>query len=122
MLQTRRASVTLDGERVELLVNIELPEEAEHALAAGATGVGLFRSEFLFMNRDELPSEDEQYEAYREVAKAMGTRPVVIRTLDVGGDKIAASSADLPEDNPAMGWRAIRIGLDRPYASPGAPR
>ena len=81
-------AVTLDGERVELLANIEQPGDAAAALAAGAAGIGLFRSEFLFMNRDgELPGEDEQFEAYRTAVEAMQGRPVTIRTVDIGADK-----------------------------------
>ncbi len=81
-------AVTLDGERVELLANIELPADAALALEAGAVGVGLFRSEFLFMNRDgELPGEDEQFEAYRAAVQAMKGLPVTIRTVDIGADK-----------------------------------
>ncbi|HEX5612346.1 MAG TPA: phosphoenolpyruvate--protein phosphotransferase, partial [Burkholderiales bacterium] len=106
-------AATLDGKPVELFANIELPEDTEQARAAGAQGVGLFRTEFLFMNRRELPSEDEQYEAYRDVAKAMGTRPVVIRTLDIGADKsIDGGGNGTP--NPALGLRAIRYCLAEP--------
>ncbi|HET9976345.1 MAG TPA: phosphoenolpyruvate--protein phosphotransferase [Burkholderiaceae bacterium] len=109
-------AVTLDGEPVELLANIELPEDAPAALAAGAVGVGLFRSEFLFMNRGgDLPDEDEQFEAYREVTAAMKGRPVVLRTLDLGADKALNGSGEshtMP--NPAMGLRAIRFCLAEP--------
>jgi phosphotransferase system enzyme I (PtsI) len=80
---------TLDGEDVELHANIELPQDTDRAREVGADGVGLFRTEFLFMNRDELPGEDEQFEAYRAVVKAMGGKPVTIRTLDIGADKEA---------------------------------
>src|SRR5438034_5562565 len=85
-LTTTRAA-TLDGQHVELLANIDLPEDLERAVEAGAAGVGLFRSEFLFLNRDELPSEDEQFEAYRQVAAGMDGKPVNIRTFDLGADK-----------------------------------
>ena len=106
-------AATLDGTPVELFANIELPEDTEQAKAVGAQGVGLFRTEFLFMNRKEMPSEDEQYEAYREVAKTMGTKPVVIRTLDIGADK-ALDGGGEPMPNPALGLRAIRYCLAEP--------
>ncbi len=113
-------AVTLDGERVELLVNIEQPGDATAALEAGAVGVGLFRSEFMFMNRaGELPGEDEQFEAYRAAAEAMRGLPVTIRTVDVGADKPLdrISINELRHDhalNPAMGLRAIRWSLSEP--------
>jgi phosphotransferase system enzyme I (PtsI) len=106
-------AVTTDDHRVSLLANIEIPEEAEHAISQGAEGIGLYRTEFFFMNRNDLPSEDEQYEAYVHVARACGDKPVVIRTLDLGGDKFA-SSLNIPKEmNPFMGWRAIRMCLER---------
>ncbi len=106
-------AVTTDGQRISLLANIEIPEEAEHAINQGAEGIGLYRTEFFFMNRNDLPSEDEQYEAYAHVARACGDKPVVIRTLDLGGDKFA-SSLNIPKEmNPFMGWRAIRMCLER---------
>jgi len=104
---------TLDGTPVELQANIELPDDVEQALEAGATGVGLFRTEFLFLNRDDLPSEDEQFEAYRLAAEAMPDRPVTIRTLDLGADKII-NGADRGGPNPALGLRAIRFCLAEP--------
>ncbi|MCU0929895.1 MAG: phosphoenolpyruvate--protein phosphotransferase [Burkholderiaceae bacterium] len=113
-------SVTLDGEAVELLANIELPSDARVALDAGSVGVGLFRSEFLFMNRGgELPGEDEQYEAYRAAVQAMGGLPVTIRTVDVGADKPLdrMSVQELRHEhalNPALGRRAIRWSLAEP--------
>ncbi|NWG74634.1 MAG: phosphoenolpyruvate--protein phosphotransferase [Rubrivivax sp.] len=113
-------SVTLDGEAVELLANIELPSDARAALDAGSVGVGLFRSEFLFMNRGgELPTEDEQYEAYRAVVEAMEGLPVTIRTVDVGADKPLdrMSVQELRHEhalNPALGRRAIRWSLAEP--------
>ena len=106
-------AATLDGTPIELFANIELPEDTEQARAVGAQGVGLFRTEFLFMNRKETPSEDEQYEAYREVAKTMGTKPVVIRTLDLGADKALDGGGDAMP-NPALGLRAIRYCLAEP--------
>ncbi|MDA0225451.1 MAG: PEP-utilizing enzyme, partial [Proteobacteria bacterium] len=103
-------AATLDGTPVELFANIELPQDVPQALKAGAGGIGLFRTEFLFMNRKDLPNEDEQYEAYREVGVAMAGRPVVIRTLDAGADKaLAGEASTMP--NPAMGLRAIRYCL-----------
>lgn len=113
-------SVTLDGEAVELLANIELPQDAPAALRAGAAGVGLFRSEFLFMNRDgELPGEDEQFEAYRAAVQAMDGLPVTIRTVDIGADKPLdrMSLSELRHEhtlNPALGLRAIRWSLSEP--------
>ena len=113
-------AVTLDGERVELLANIEQPGDAAAALAAGAAGIGLFRSEFLFMNREgELPGEDEQFEAYRIAVRAMRGRPVTIRTVDIGADKALdrMSANELRHEhalNPALGLRAIRWSLSEP--------
>jgi phosphotransferase system enzyme I (PtsI) len=118
---------TKDGIPVELTANIEMPDDARDALDAGADGIGLFRTEFLFMNRDDLPSEDEQFEAYSKVARAMKGKPVVIRTLDIGADKVLNASARLGlglagdnidgvvvEPNPALGLRAIRYCLAYP--------
>ncbi|WBY00303.1 phosphoenolpyruvate--protein phosphotransferase [Ramlibacter tataouinensis] len=109
-------AVTLDGEKIELLANIELPEDAAAAVEAGAVGVGLFRSEFLFMNRrDGLPGEDEQYEAYRRAVEGMGGLPLTIRSIDVGADK-PLDEADRHSShlNPALGLRAIRWCLADP--------
>src|SRR6185503_1377866 len=114
-LKSKKAT-TLDGTPVELYANIELPDDMPEVLEAGAEGVGLFRSEFMFLNRKELPSEDEQFEAYRNVAQAMGGRPVVLRTLDLGADKAlngdGMAAQNIP--NPAMGLRAIRFCLAEP--------
>jgi phosphotransferase system enzyme I (PtsI) len=107
-------SATLDGTPVELYANIELPQDIAEAQESGAQGVGLFRTEFLFMNRKALPSEDEQFEAYREVALAMDGRPVVIRTLDLGADKALQESEHIDMPNPALGLRAIRYCLAEP--------
>jgi len=110
-----RPSVSADGVRVELVANIGSAADAKEAKRKGAEGVGLFRTEFLYMGRDELPSEDEQYEAYREVAETFGaSAPVVIRTMDIGGDKELPLLELEKEDNPFLGYRAIRISLDRP--------
>lgn len=106
-------AATLDAAVVELHANIELPQDVPLALAAGAEGIGLFRSEFLFMNRKDLPSEDEQFEAYREVARAMNGRTVVLRTLDIGADKTLSGNGAV-RPNPAMGLRAIRFCLAEP--------
>ena len=109
---------TLDGEDVLLYANIELPQDAERATEIGADGVGLFRTEFLFMNRDELPDEDEQFEAYRSVVKALGGKPVTIRTLDIGADKEARAlrnrAGNRAAPNPVLGLRAIRFCLAEP--------
>ena len=113
-------AVTLDGEQVELHANIEMPADAEAAVESGATGVGLFRSEFLFMNRDgELPSEEEQFAAYKAAVVAMRGMPVTIRTVDVGADKPLdrLTANELRHEhvlNPAMGLRAIRWSLAEP--------
>jgi phosphotransferase system enzyme I (PtsI) len=110
------AAVTRDGQAVSLQVNIERPDEAGAAADSGASGVGLFRSEFLFMNRAELPGEDEQFEAYRQVVRAMQGRPVTIRTIDVGADKTLDSGtvSSAIALNPALGQRAIRYSLAQP--------
>ena len=116
-LRTTR-SQTLDGEDVQLHANIELPQDIDKVKEVGAAGVGLFRTEFLFMNRDDLPSEEEQFEAYRTVVKALSGKPVTIRTLDLGADKEARALRQLAggrtPPNPALGRRAIRYCLAEP--------
>jgi phosphotransferase system enzyme I (PtsI) len=117
-LKTARAA-TLDGEHVALQANIELPQDIEQVKEVQADGIGLFRTEYLFMNRDELPTEDEQFESYRAVAKAMNGKPVTIRTLDIGADKQARAlrelgGAERQSPNPALGLRAIRYCLAEP--------
>ena len=114
-LRTKPAE-TIDGVHVELHANIELPDDIEQALANGATGVGLFRSEFLFLNRDGLPTEDEQFEAYRAVAAGMDGKPVTIRTFDLGADKQKEGLDGLARvaPNPALGLRAVRFCLAEP--------
>jgi phosphotransferase system enzyme I (PtsI) len=110
-------AVTRDGEAIALYANVELPREVEAALAAGAEGIGLLRTEFLFMNREDLPGEEEQYQALKGIVEAMGGRTVTARTLDIGGDKLALPLAEhLTEStNPALGLRAIRLSLkERP--------
>ncbi len=108
--------MTLDGQKVELLANIELPEDAPAAVKAGAVGVGLFRSEFLFMGRrGNLPDEEEQYQAYRRAVEGMEGLPVTIRTIDVGADKpLDDTMRDEAHLNPALGLRAIRWSLADP--------
>ncbi|USS96152.1 phosphoenolpyruvate-protein phosphotransferase PtsI [Serratia symbiotica] len=106
-------AITLDGHQVEVCANIGTVRDVASAERNGAEGIGLYRTEFLFMDRDALPTEDEQFQAYKAVAEAMGSQAVIIRTMDIGGDK------DLPymnlpkEENPFLGWRAIRIAMDR---------
>lgn len=113
-------AVTINGETIELMANIEMPVDASAAIEVGASGIGLFRSEFLFMNRaGELPGEDEQFEAYRSVVMAMDGQPVIIRTVDVGADKPLErmSASELRHEhslNPALGLRAIRWSLAEP--------
>ncbi|OGA05398.1 MAG: phosphoenolpyruvate--protein phosphotransferase [Betaproteobacteria bacterium RIFCSPLOWO2_02_FULL_62_17] len=111
-LRSARAA-TLDGHEITLQANIELPQDVEEAREAGASGIGLFRSEFLFLNRADLPEEDEQFEAYRQVVKSMEGMPVTIRTLDLGADKVM-SGGGLKGPNPALGLRAIRYCLAEP--------
>jgi len=110
------AAETRDGERITLQANLELPRELAQALTIGAEGIGLLRTEFLFMNREDLPDEDEQYAALREIVEGMAGRPVTIRTLDVGGEKLTSSlGGSLGESaNPALGVRAIRLSLREP--------
>ncbi|WP_103109862.1 phosphoenolpyruvate--protein phosphotransferase [Brevibacillus reuszeri] len=105
---------TLDGHRVQLVANMAVPEEADALVEAGIEGIGLFRSEFLFMDRSSLPDEEEQFQAYKRIASAFGDKPVIIRTLDVGGDKHLPALALAQEENPFLGFRAIRISLARP--------
>ena len=110
----RLPAVTRDGVEITLQANLELPRELDQAVAAGAAGLGLVRTEFLYMNRDDLPDEDEQAEAYRGLVRGMGGRPVTLRTLDIGGDKLAAPLAGAmagESANPALGLRAIRLSL-----------
>ncbi|EMQ2878584.1 phosphoenolpyruvate-protein phosphotransferase PtsI [Vibrio navarrensis] len=104
---------TLDGHRVEVCGNIGTVKDCDGILRNGGEGVGLYRTEFLFMDRDALPTEEEQYQAYKEVAQAMEGQAVIIRTMDIGGDK-DLPYMDLPKEmNPFLGWRAVRISLDR---------
>ena len=107
-------AVTLDGKIIHLSANIEDQNDVEAVIAHGAEGVGLFRTEFLFINRDSLPGEEDQYKVYRQVAAALKPQPVIIRTLDLGGDKFASHLQLAKEVNPFLGWRAIRFCLAQP--------
>ncbi|MGZ8629587.1 MAG: phosphoenolpyruvate--protein phosphotransferase, partial [Actinomycetota bacterium] len=115
-LRTRAAepAMTLDGTVVEVAANVGRPGEVAAAVAAGADGIGLFRTEFLFMDRDSLPDEQEQEAAYRAAAEALGGRPLLVRTLDAGADKPVAALGQAREANPFLGVRGIRLGLKRP--------
>jgi phosphotransferase system enzyme I (PtsI) len=106
-------AVTLDGSKITLSANVEQPGDTEAVRACGAEGVGLFRTEYLFINRDKLPGEEEQYRAYQQVASALRPHPVVIRTLDLGGDKFLSHLQVPREMNPFLGWRAIRFCLQQ---------
>ncbi len=109
-----KKSITKDGALIHLFANIEVPNDIISVNASGATGVGLFRTEFLFMNRQDMPDEEEQFQAYKKVAEAMGKRPVTIRTLDSGADKQTALNNKKISPNPALGLRAIRLCLSEP--------
>jgi phosphotransferase system enzyme I (PtsI) len=106
--------VTACGVRISLKANVELPAEATLAIEHGAEGIGLYRTEFLYVDRATLPSEDEQYEVYRAIVQTVSPRPVVLRTFDIGGDKFASSFQLPAEMNPALGLRAVRLALKRP--------
>ncbi|MBE9914392.1 phosphoenolpyruvate--protein phosphotransferase [Paenibacillus donghaensis] len=106
-------TIMADGRRVELAANIGTPDDVEGAIRNGAEGIGLFRSEFLYMNRESMPDEEEQFQAYRKVAEGMDGKPVIIRTLDIGGDKELPYLQLPKEQNPFLGYRAIRLCLDR---------
>lgn len=114
VLMAELPAVTRDGHPVKLLANIDLPGESENARNHGAQGVGLYRTEFLVIGRNTAPGEEEQYAAYRRVAEAFPGQPVVIRTFDLGGDKFPAFLHIGREENPFLGWRAIRVCLDEP--------
>src|SRR5881398_1274618 len=106
-------SITRDGRHIVLSANIELPEDVDAVAANGAEGIGLYRTEFLYLNRETLPSEDEQYETYRKVAERVRPNPLIIRTFDLGGDKLAPGTVDIADElNPFLGWRAIRFCLE----------
>ncbi len=104
-------AVTRDGTAIAVLANIEFPREAEHALELGAEGIGLFRTEFLYLQRGQEPSEEDHYQAYARVVRALGGRPVILRTMDLGADKFTQSHRFAPETNPFLGLRSIRFSL-----------
>ena len=107
------ASTTRDGRHIVLSANIELPQDVDAVKANGAEGIGLYRTEFLYLNRPTLPTEDEQYEIYRKVADRVRPEPLIIRTFDLGGDKLAPGTVDIADElNPFLGWRAIRFCLE----------
>ena len=106
-------SISKDGKKVEIAGNIGSPEYAKKVIENGGEGIGLFRTEFLFMDRDCMPTEEEQFESYKEVATAMEGKPVIIRTLDIGGDKEIPYMGIVQDENPFLGYRAIRLCLDR---------
>lgn len=107
------SSTTRDGRHVVLSANIELPEDVDAVAANGAEGIGLYRTEFLYLNRSTLPTEEEQYETYRKVAEYVRPNPLIIRTFDLGGDKLAPGTVDISDElNPFLGWRAIRFCLE----------
>ena len=106
-------SISKDGKKVEIAGNIGSPEDAKKVIENGGEGIGLFRTEFLFMDRDCMPAEEEQFESYKEVATAMEGKPVIIRTLDIGGDKEIPYMGIVQDENPFLGYRAIRLCLDR---------
>jgi phosphoenolpyruvate-protein phosphotransferase (PTS system enzyme I) len=107
------SSTTRDGRHIVLSANIELPEDVDAVAANGAEGIGLYRTEFLYLNRDTLPTEEEQYAIYRKVAERVRPDPLIIRTFDLGGDKLAPGTVDIADElNPFLGWRAIRFCLE----------
>jgi len=106
-------SISKDGKKVEIAGNIGSPDDAKKVIENGGEGIGLFRTEFLFMDRDGMPTEEEQFESYKEVATAMEGKPVIIRTLDIGGDKEIPYMGIVQDENPFLGYRAIRLCLDR---------
>lgn len=108
-----KPSATMDGVTVEVAANIGKPEDVDRVLACDGEGIGLFRTEFLFMDRNEMPTEEEQFDAYKKVAAAMKGKPVIIRTLDIGGDKEIPYMGLKKDENPFLGYRAIRFCLDR---------
>ncbi|HAK06136.1 MAG TPA: phosphoenolpyruvate--protein phosphotransferase [Spartobacteria bacterium] len=106
-------STTRDGRHIVLSANIELPGDVDAVAANGAEGIGLYRTEFLYLNRNTLPTEDEQYQTYRKVAECVSPDPLIIRTFDLGGDKLASGTVDVSDElNPFLGWRAIRFCLE----------
>ncbi len=112
--EAARPAETLDGHQVKIELNIELLDEARRVAGFPSDGVGLFRTEFLFLSRESLPGEQEQFQAYRELAELFASKDVIIRTMDVGGDKLCQQLEVSEESNPFLGWRAIRISLAQP--------
>ena len=111
--QKGKENITLDGKRIKLYANIGGLGDAGAALANDAGGIGLFRSEFLYLENSSYPTEEQQFSVYKTAAESMAGRPVIIRTMDIGADK-QIDYFDMPtEENPAMGWRALRVCLDR---------
>jgi phosphotransferase system enzyme I (PtsI) len=109
-----KPAVTRDKKEVGIMANIEMPNEVPKVIAAGASGIGLYRTEYLFLTKPEFPSFEEQYKTYSSILRKMGSRPVVIRTFDLGGDKFPGATRKKFDLNPFLGWRAIRVCLDRP--------
>jgi phosphotransferase system enzyme I (PtsP) len=109
-----RPAITRDGVRIELHINAGLPVDLSHLAESGADGIGLYRTELQFMIAPSLPRLDRQTATYRAVLDAAGERPVIFRTLDIGGDKVLPYIRSTPEENPALGWRGVRLALDRP--------
>ncbi len=107
-------ATTTDGRSVELSANLEIPEEINHVIESGASGVGLYRTEFFYLGRGHLPTEEEQVRAYRDVADRLYPRTVIVRTMDLGGDKVASYLNTETEANPFLGWRGIRFALHHP--------
>jgi len=105
--------ITLDGREIELSANLEFSDEVESVKSHGAKGIGLYRTDYIYLKRNRLPGEDEQMEEYTKIVQAIAPDPVIVRTMDLGGDKQPKSIVIPPEDNPYLGWRAIRISLDR---------
>ena len=114
LTESQEPAITIDGHRVEIVANIRSATEAQNAVASGAEGVGLFRTEFLFLDRENPPDEEEQYATYQAAAAALAGRPLIIRTLDAGGDKPIPYLNLEREANPFLGWRAIRLCLEHP--------
>jgi phosphoenolpyruvate-protein phosphotransferase len=114
LFRSHEPAVTIDGHKIEIVANIGNISDANQALQNGAEGVGLFRTEFLFLNQNTQPNEEKQYKTYRELLEVMGDYPVIIRTLDAGGDKQIPYLDQGKESNPSLGWRAIRVSLDCP--------
>ena len=109
-----KPAVTKDNKEIDILANIELPAEVPKVISSGASGIGLYRTEYLFLTKPDFPSFDEQYKTYSSILRKMGNRPVVIRTFDLGGDKFPGVVRKKFELNPFLGWRAIRVCLDKP--------